>query len=374
MFSLLGLVLAGTCAIVSAELSALEVRTFSNVIKSGLVVPSNGKQEALLYDLNGTGVVQHMWFTMGNGMDAHTTLSFYVDNEEKPSIEFTPGVGMVSAAPEDNTSPWGTAFQGRTGSGSGQGLYSTRRIPFSQRIRVIATFVPPEDMEGLQSFFFIIRGLQSLNTATWPGPVVGGLQLPPNTKLKLYTTNTENLPLLEYLSIANTAAGKGGLLYEVYIHANSTQFLFMEACFRAFLDGSELPTFLSSGTEDYFNSANYFNAGEFRLPNVGLTYKNEDIFTMSAYRNHERDPIVFQDGLDLVWRNSDELPTPEDAMRIHYGLAPVDVPNPSWLCPMTFPWSSAAPGAKKPPAFRSAKDYLAVDVTFLVWVYEWDRE
>jgi hypothetical protein len=36
----------------------------------------------------------------------------------------------------------------------------------------------------------------------------------------------------------------------------------MEGCFRAFIDGDEAnPVFLSSGTEDYFNSANYFNAG-----------------------------------------------------------------------------------------------------------------
>lgn len=230
----------------------------------------------LCYDINATGVVQHVWFTMGGGMAEHTTLAFFVDNEVEASIEFTPGVGLSSAAPEDETAPWGSEFQGRTGRAQGQGLFNTRRIPFGTRLRVVARFALPEDVRELQSFFFIIRGLESLDPATWPGPVVGGLQLPPSARLKLYTTTVENLPPLEYLTIANTPRGKGGLLHEVYIHANSTQFLYMEACFRAYLDGADLPTYLSSGTEDYFNSANYFNAGEFRLPTTGLTYKNDE--------------------------------------------------------------------------------------------------
>lgn len=367
------------CAVAKAELSALDVKTFSSVIKGGILYPARGPQDILCYDLNATGVVQHVWWTMGSGMSQHMTLAFYIDNEAEPSIEFTPGVGLGSAAPEDDTSPWGTSLQGRTGNAQGQGLFNTRRIPFTERLRVVAKFALPEDVKDIQSYFFIIRGLQSLNPDTWPGPVVGGLQLPRSTKLKLYTTTAESLPLLEYLNIAATPAGKGGLLYEVYIHANSTQFLFMEACFRAYLDGAELPTYLSSGTEDYFNSANYFNAGEFRLPNAGLTYKNEEDFTMSAYRNHERDPVVFQDGLDLVWRNSDELPTPSDALLIQNGEAPRDIPNPDWLCPMTFPWSSANAGGRKPPsaAVRAesyGRDVLAVRATFLVWVYEWDKE
>lgn len=246
LFPLSCLLLA--CAVVNAELSALDVRTFSSVIKGGMIEPALGPQDVLFYDLNGTGVVQHMWFTMGAGMAEHLTLAFYIDNESEPSIEFTPGVGLAGAAPEDDTSPWGTALQGRTGSGQGQGLFNTRRIPFSGRLRVVAKFALPETVKEIQFYFFIIRGLESLSPSTWPGPVVGGLQLPPSARLKLYTTTTESLPMLEYLNIASVPAGKGGLIYEVYIHANSTQFLFMEGCFRAYLEGSELPTYLSSGS------------------------------------------------------------------------------------------------------------------------------
>lgn len=75
------------------------------------------------------------------------------------------------------------------------------------------------------------------------------------------------------------------------------------------------------------------------------------------------------------------------------GEAPDTVPNPEWLCPMTFPWSSANAGGRKPPsvAARVAANignqagnhshngtdlpgYLAVSAEFLVWVYEWDTQ
>ena len=61
----------------------------------------------LCFDLNGTGVVNHVWFTMGGGMAAHTILSFYVDDEIDPSIAFAPTVGLASDAPEDTVTPWG---------------------------------------------------------------------------------------------------------------------------------------------------------------------------------------------------------------------------------------------------------------------------
>ena len=55
---------------------------------------------------------------------------------------------------------------------------------------------------------------------------------------------------------------------------------------RAMIDGAEEPLFLSSGGEDYFLSAFYFDEGEFRAPGAGLTYKSGG--SMSAYKTHDR--------------------------------------------------------------------------------------
>jgi hypothetical protein len=186
-----------------AGISALDVRTFSSVLKGALV---EGTNSVLCYDLNSTGFVQHVWFTMGENMAEFVTLSFFIDNEIEPSISFSPGVGLTSAAPEDNTSPWGSALHGRTGGGQGEGLFNSRQVPFGSRVRVVADFNLPTEA-GIQSFFFIIRGLEALSPSTFPGIVVAGLQLPPTARLKLYSTDAANVGFLDYLAIANIDSG-----------------------------------------------------------------------------------------------------------------------------------------------------------------------
>jgi len=53
--------------------------------------------------------------------------------------------------------------------------------------------------------------------------------------------------------------------------------------------------FLSSGAEDYFLSAFYFDLGMFKSPNSGLTYYDGSK-KLSAYKLHHRDPVLFSDG------------------------------------------------------------------------------
>lgn len=50
------------------------------------------------------------------------------------------------------------------------------------------------------------------------------------------------------------------------------------------------PIFLSSGAEDYFLSASYFDEGEFISPNSGLTYKAGG--AIGSYKLHDlRDQV-----------------------------------------------------------------------------------
>lgn len=107
---------------------------------------------------------------------------------------------------------------------------------------------------------------------------------------------------------------------------------FLEGCYHAYLDGNnEFPgVVISTGTEglfiwdgnwllDYFDSAWYFNGGEFHLPVAGFTHyeTTSDYVTWSAYRFltinvmilrfHDMDPLWFNDGFQLIWRNGDML-------------------------------------------------------------------
>ena len=83
----------------------------------------------------------------------------------------------------------------------------------------------------------------------------------------------------------------------------------MEGCHRVYTPHTvTFPGFLiSTGTEDYFDSAFYFNAGQFHQENAGLTHllRNDNTSELSAYRLHDDDPIFFQNGFQFVWRIGD---------------------------------------------------------------------
>ena len=67
-------------------------------------------------------------------------------------------------------------------------------------------------------------------------------------------------------------------------------------------------TVLSTGTEDYFDSGWYFNAGQFHMPVSGFTHLNvsKNLTEWSGYRFHEMDPLVWNgNGGRFVWRNGD---------------------------------------------------------------------
>ena len=83
----------------------------------------------------------------------------------------------------------------------------------------------------------------------------------------------------------------------------------MEGCFHLYDDQhSDWPGMLmSTGMEDYFDSAFYFNGGDFHAPVSGSTHQVQtgNRTEWSGYRFHEMDPIVFSDGIRFQWRNGD---------------------------------------------------------------------
>jgi hypothetical protein len=350
----------------ATPLTPSDVKTFSSVLKGALAI--NGSREIPCFDLNATGFVTHLWFTIGNGYTAR--LKIYVDNEATPSIDVDVAQGLASIGWGDETAPWGTTLHGK-GAAAGA-LFSTRRIPFGTRLRIAVVFDTLPPAAGLQSFFFIVHGLEAVSPSTFPGITVAGLQLPPAARLRLYTTTARNLGALERLVIANASSARAGLVHEVFMQANSSLFIYLEACMRLYVDGSAVPLFLSSGTEDYFNSAMYFDGGPFRFENSGLTYKNEATSSMSAYRIHERDPMLFTKGMQLVWRNSED---PLECPFVFPWTGPTStLAKQQWqqrkgfpsagvhtLCILTCAWDS----------IEAIPPVVPVDVEFLVWTYEW---
>jgi len=271
------------------------------------------------------------------GMDLTSPACAYVDWEETPSLDFqlyyAHGIGW------GNDSTWqSNEIIGKNAHGGG--LYNTYRIPFGTNVRVTATLA----WDTPNTFWFILRGLENIPT------LVGDLELPASARLKLYKNQNVTLQPLQYTTLASTV--NSGMLFQVFIEATSADLNFLEACFRAYLDNATVPQFLSSGTEDFFLSAFYFNGGSYESSQSGLTNFNTPSgqpVELSMYKFFWRDPVVWSSALELVWRNMEDS-----------------------ACPSAWPpTASAYHDVRQNPIF-DIPAVAPMTYTSYVWTYEWD--
>ena len=136
---------------------------------------------------------------------------------------------------------------------------------------------------------------------------IGDIMLPDTARLSLVRSDV-NLTALEFVDLVNIPQGNG-MLFSVTMQVESTINLnFMEGCFHYYdTTRTEFPgMIISTGMEDYFVSAYYFDGGEFRSPIAGNTHlESAGAMKWSGYRFHEMDPIVFSNGMRFQWRNGD---------------------------------------------------------------------
>lgn len=193
---------------------------------------------------------------------------------EPPGIDSDPGI------------PWGTRRMGHLAQNGA--LYNTIRIPFQKSIYVsmIST------KHG--HYWYNVRGARNYPV------IIGDLELPQNARLRVY--KKENITVLpfQYIFLASSF-NSSGLLYLVTFSTESKNFFHQEACFRAIIDNDDDIHYLSSGTEDLFLSAYYYNGGIYHTENSGLSYK-DDPGRVTAYKFFEYDPIFFNEAFSLVWR------------------------------------------------------------------------
>jgi len=270
-----------------------KLETFGTAGKEGMLYPD---REVALFQHEGAGCLTQMWFGGDWPGYDRTRIRFYVDGEIKASIDMElflgHGIGWG-----DPAAPWGSARLGKSGHPSG--LYNTYRVPFGKSIRVTGQL--GAGVEKPQMFWWIIRGVENLPL------FLGNIHLPDNARLRLEVRDQVELEPLQILDICHSS--RAGALYQVTLAVASKNFNFLEAVLRAYLDGAQEPLLLSSGTEDYFLGTYYFNRGMYHFPIAGLTHKDQDAdgtCRFSAYRFHEDDPIIFQKGFRLAWRNGEE--------------------------------------------------------------------
>jgi len=244
-----------------------------------------------------TGLINHFWITGNQAELADVRYNYYIDGETTPSISFTPstacGVGF-----NDAQAPWGTKWFGK-GAKDG-GWYNNFQIPFYKSIRV-TSFRP----SGAIGYYYIIRGV-----VQQPGvPIsIGNFQLPPNARLRMIEKKEATYPAFTWIPLVDLPSGSGLFFMHTLVVASNDE-NFLEGCYHSYTPYNQTfpGTLLSTGTEDYFDSAWYFNAGEFHLPVSGFTHylSGVGVVEFSAYRFHDMDPLPFENGFKFVWRNGD---------------------------------------------------------------------
>jgi hypothetical protein len=271
-----------------------KLKTFSSIGKGSAALDGYHEAELLRYD--GKGCLTHTWF--GGDWQGYekTRVRVYVDGERVPSIDMALDMGHGYSFGEP-AAPWGGKRLGKTGHPSG--IYNTYRIPFGTSVRVTAQRSTGSPQSS--PFWWIIRGTENLPVT------VGGVRLPDSARLKLHRLENYTARPMEEFDLCHVKMA--GALYQVTIAGRGLKdrgdwrsLSFLEACMRAYIDGSSEPMLLSSGLEDYFLGTYYFNRGRYANDLAGLTHLDAKARTFSAYRFHDDDPIFFHSGLRLTCR------------------------------------------------------------------------
>jgi hypothetical protein len=264
--------------------------------------------------------VTHFWITGGNHTYIdHAIVRYYLDGETTPSIVFQPALACGVGFDEDQ-GPWSNDMMGHGVGKPDPGLYSdvtswysNIRIPFKNSIRATLALNPNYDGTGDHGAFMLVRGAIGV-------PIeIGGVKVPTGAKMVLQANYDVKLNPMDYFNLVDLPKGNGLILMTTLVVETGSD-SFMEGCWRTYTPYGvpyEHSTLLSTGTEDYYDSAYYFyRAYPLYLPHAGLThYSHGDKIRWSAFRMHTFDPLTFRDGVRLTWRNGDATPKPDGLLK-----------------------------------------------------------
>lgn len=248
-------------------------------------------------EMNVTGTMNHFWLTP---CSESLIVRYYVDGEQNASIAFHPWLASGYGPWQHNNSPpWGTKWFGKA---SKHGSWSWNfPVPFQESIRIT---IQADTPAGL---YMIVRGVLNVSAQ------IGSIQLPHGAKLRQFTTNRTLAPLelIDLAALEPTVGVDGGLFFMHTIALESGTPNMLEGCYHWYRTyGEEWPgLLLSSGTEDFFDSGWYFDAGTYRARVSGATdaqWINQSLARVSAYRFHDVDYLTFgNEGFRFQWRNGD---------------------------------------------------------------------
>jgi hypothetical protein len=274
-------------------------------VRPCITLPTGGT--TVLADIQGPGVIQHIWLTVSPQAYRDTVLRFYWDEEEIPSVEvplgdfFCNGHGLRYNV---NSLPIVVNPSG--------GFNSYWPMPFRQRARIT---IQNQHSEPIAGFYYQITyaltevvDKAAYFHAQWRRSVT-----------------TRDLP--EHV-ILEGAKGQGHYVGTFLAWTQFSNGWWGEGEIKFYIDGdTEYPTICGTGTEDYVGGAWAFAGETYSTPFLGYPlYRKEpgEVPRHGLYRWHVLDPVRFRRELRVTiqalgwWPNRKFEPLTDDIASVGY--------------------------------------------------------
>lgn len=242
-------------------------------------------QTRVLANLTGPGEIRHIWGTVGASANRQwrrlLVLRVYFDDETTPSVECPIGdfflAGNAMRSEVHSSLPIET-------SGYGKNLNSYWRMPFHKAARVEVT----NDMPVKLWMYYYVDWLQ--------GPI-------PADTLYFHARYRQEYPAKpwQWYWFANIT-GSGNYVGTVLSTFNELDGWFGEGDDHFYIDGSQTPQLVGTGTEDYFCDGWGFRQHTYLRSGASIVDLPNNYAAgtrMTLYRFHVDDPVPFSDGLQV---------------------------------------------------------------------------
>jgi hypothetical protein len=257
-----------------------ELRGDKLLLSKGEYVSLAANAEQDLLNVSGPGCVSSIWMALPGSAAPQPAidgrLRVYYDGSSTPSIDFDMGTlfaahyGAGQASGADHKTPH-MQFQLNSGNGN-MGWMIRFPAPFGTSIRV--TYLAPNNVAN-PIFWMVAYSLYGTDRAN--GLRLRGYGLRLSNQATVTAAQTYNL-----IPVGAITGGPGSLLWHSYVAGiGATNLTWLERNFAITVDGESSPSIVSSGTEDWFDSAWYYNGwsdfssgfysyvgGDIRTPNI----------------------------------------------------------------------------------------------------------
>jgi hypothetical protein len=263
-------------------------------------------QTATLLDINGAGVITHIWFTINSPDRMHLknlVLRAWWDGESSPSVEapigdfFGLGLGeyyvyqsaLLAVAPIKALNAY---FQMPFSSAARLTVTNEGQAPTRSLYFAIDYVTLPALPEGLGRFHAQYR--QAAPCKGWTGDWINNGS--PGINQRKNLDGADNYVFLE-------AAGHGHFVGVTQAVEQNQEGWFGEGDDMIFIDGDKLPTINGTGTEDYYNGAWDFGGEAFGFQHNGAPYVVDPERIggrYCLYRWHVESPIAFEKSIRVT--------------------------------------------------------------------------